>query len=111
MNKYVGSYNGDGDPLTCVYVRVGIGSHKTIQRALPLRIDLKNHSPTGFAWGYLGSGPAQLALAILAHEYGQQFALANYQSFKEDVVAKLSDASGWALTSTELNAWRKVNEL
>ena len=24
-----------------------------------------NHSPDGFNWGYLGSGPAQLALAIL----------------------------------------------
>lgn len=24
-----------------------------------------NHSPDGFAWGYAGSGPAQLALAIL----------------------------------------------
>jgi hypothetical protein len=24
-----------------------------------------NHSPTGFEWGYAGSGPAQLALAIL----------------------------------------------
>jgi len=26
---------------------------------------LHNHSPDGFAWGYQGSGPAQLALAIL----------------------------------------------
>jgi hypothetical protein len=26
---------------------------------------LRNHSPDGFAWGYPGSGPAQLALAIL----------------------------------------------
>jgi Family of unknown function (DUF6166) len=24
-----------------------------------------NHSPDGFSWGYAGSGPAQLALAIL----------------------------------------------
>ena len=27
---------------------------------LPLRLDLFNHSPTGFSWGYGGSGPAQL---------------------------------------------------
>lgn len=26
---------------------------------------VRNHSPTGFAWGYGGSGPAQLALAVL----------------------------------------------
>uniref|UniRef100_UPI003AF96E02 DUF6166 domain-containing protein n=2 Tax=Thiolapillus sp. TaxID=2017437 RepID=UPI003AF96E02 len=30
------------------------------------RFDLANKSPTGFSWGYRGSGPAQLALAILA---------------------------------------------
>ena len=37
-----------------------------VRRPLNPRYDLRNHSPTGFAWGYLGSGPAQLALAILA---------------------------------------------
>ena len=35
-------------------------------RRLNPRLDLWNHSPTGFEWGYGGSGPAQLALAILA---------------------------------------------
>lgn len=30
------------------------------------RHDLYNHSPCGFEYGYGGSGPAQLALAILA---------------------------------------------
>ena len=29
--------------------------------------DLVNHSPDGTEWGYAGSGPAQLALALLAH--------------------------------------------
>src|SRR5947209_8602479 len=37
---------------------------------LPLRLDLFNHSPTGFSWGYGGSGPAQLALALLADALG-----------------------------------------
>lgn len=36
------------------------------RRPLSLRLDLRNHSPEGFEWGYGGSGPAQLALAILA---------------------------------------------
>jgi hypothetical protein len=35
-------------------------------KKLPLRLDLRNHSPTGFAWGYGGSGPSQLSLAILS---------------------------------------------
>lgn len=30
------------------------------------------HSPTGFAWGYGGSGPAELARCILIHFYGDQ---------------------------------------
>jgi hypothetical protein len=33
------------------------------------RNDLFNHSPDGFEFGYSGSGPAQLALAILAHHF------------------------------------------
>jgi len=58
------------------------------RQPLPPRNDLCDHSPTGFAWGYGGSGPAQLALAILADVYDDEFALANYQQFKWDVVAK-----------------------
>lgn len=40
-------------------------------KPLPPRNDLFNHSPNGFEWGYGGSGPAQLALAILAHYFHQ----------------------------------------
>lgn len=43
-----------------------------------------NHSPDGFNWGYAGSGPAQLALAILLEQ-----ALSHYQQFKWDVISKL----------------------
>ena len=35
-------------------------------RALDPRFDLRTHSPDGFEWGYGGSGPAQLALALAA---------------------------------------------
>jgi hypothetical protein len=35
------------------------------KRPLDLRLDLVSKSPTGFAWGYSGSEPAQLALAFL----------------------------------------------
>lgn len=36
---------------------------------LPERHDLRNHSPEGFEWSYAGSGPSQLALAVLAHHF------------------------------------------
>jgi len=51
---------------------------------------LINHSPDGFNWGYAGSGPAQLALAILLKVSGdKKIALSNYQPFKQIVIARL----------------------
>ena len=68
-------------------------------RPLSPRFDLWNHSPTGFEWGYGGSGPAQLALALLADHFGDdEQALSLYQLFKFAVVAKLP-RDGWSLTS------------
>lgn len=51
-----------------VALRTKMGPVVTVDgEPLDLRLELRNHSPTGFDWGYCGSGPAQLALAILAH--------------------------------------------
>lgn len=48
-----------------------------------------NHSPDGFNWGYGGSGPAQLALAImLAAGLSRERAVRHYQRFKWIVIAK-----------------------
>ena len=68
---------------------------------LPLRTDLANHSPTGFEWGYGGSGPAQLALAILAYDVNDEIALAHYEQFKTEVVAKFK-RDGFLLTSFDI---------
>ena len=71
-------------------------------RPLKPRLDLWNHSPSGFEWGYAGSGPAQLALALLADHFGNDDqALALYQSFKLGVVAQLPKP-GWTLTSAQI---------
>jgi hypothetical protein len=45
-----------------------------------------NHSPDGFAWSYGGSGPAQLALAVMLELTGKAD---GYQDFKWDVIAGL----------------------
>jgi hypothetical protein len=72
-------------------------------RALPARLDLFNHSPTGFEWGYGGSGPAQLALALIADALGDDhIALRLHQSYKLRVIAKLPRARPWRLTQTEV---------
>ena len=71
-------------------------------KPLPARLDLMNHSPTGFEWGYGGSGPAQLALAILADYLGDdQKALDLYQDFKQAAVANLPHKK-WILTGEEI---------
>ncbi len=40
------------------------------------------HSPDGFEWGYGGSGPAELALNILALFVGEEKAYPLHQDFK-----------------------------
>lgn len=83
MKVYKGIIHGDGAHVVTVSSEAGT-------KVLPFRLDLANHSPTGFAWGYGGSGPAQLALAICADALGNAVkALAVYQDFKDRVVAQL----------------------
>ena len=102
---YEGTRAGDGDDRCRVTVD---------GKRLPLRLDLRRHSPTGFEWGYGGSGPAQLALALAlcAHHArartgpdgwrtADDIALAYYQAFKQRVVVSLPIA-GWRLTSDEI---------
>jgi hypothetical protein len=73
---------------------------------MDLRLDLRVHSPTGFSWGYHGSGPAQLALAILAHATGDdELALHHYQSFKRHYVANWPQGQPWRLDRAEVMAW------
>ncbi len=50
---------------------------------------LYNHSPDGFCWGYYGSGPAQLALALLLEiTKNENFSLQHHQDFKLDFIAR-----------------------
>lgn len=71
-------------------------------KPLPLRLDIANHSPTGFAWGYQGSGPAQLALALLADHLGpgrEHQALEYHQRFKAEYIARLGGERRWRITT------------
>jgi hypothetical protein len=53
-----------------------------------------NHSPDGFNWGYGGSGPGQLALALLLHAgLDEDRAVELHQRFKWAFVAPLPQAS------------------
>ena len=78
---------------------------------LPLRLDLFNHSPTGFNWGYGGSGPAQLAVALLADALGDDDrAIRLHQCFKFKVVACWPEGERWWITAEQIAAVVKVIE-
>lgn len=67
---------------------------------------LHNHSPTGFAWGYEGSGPAQLALAILLDYTNiEAHALEYYQDFKREIIARFQQDQNWFLSTERISEW------
>jgi hypothetical protein len=80
-------------PLAYCGRRSAVGTHVEAQApdglwfALEPRLDLRDHSPTGFEWGFSGSGPAQLALALAATRLPDREALAVYQDLKRALVA------------------------
>jgi len=89
------------------------------RRDLPLR-HINFHSPDGFEWGYGGSGPADLALAILVDFLEEDpkevlpYALAGkgeksaavhaHQRFKDKFIVCLPK-DHWRLTEDEIKKW------
>lgn len=83
-----------------------------------------HHSPTGFEWGYSGSGPADLALNVV-HFFVEQMDLAEtsqeqmvecfegevsrlawdlHQPFQEEVIAEIGE-EGTRLSANEIRQW------
>ena len=73
-----------GAPPSEVWIRDSLTGQR---QPLELHLNLREHSPTGFSWGYGGSGPAQLAhSAILSDATGDdELALTWYQEFKWEI--------------------------
>jgi hypothetical protein len=75
------------------------------KRLRPMRSQqLLNHSPDGFDWGYGGSGPAQLALAIALTFCRPSTAVRLYQDFKWQFVATLPP-EGFELDTAVVQSW------
>lgn len=110
MFVYVGMAQGFGQPGERAYrpdhtVRFREHGTEATWRDLPMRNDLRDHSPDGACWGYGGSGPAQLALALLAHATGDdELALRHYQTFKALWVAQQNPDRNWELSQAEILA-------
>lgn len=69
-------------------------------------LQFANHSPTGFSWGYGGSGPAQLSLAILLALIPADQALVLYHDFKWEFVARIPRDSIFCL-EVDIEEWVK----
>src|SRR6267142_697771 len=96
-NYYAGHHTAQGTLVTVTR------SGRT--KPLGAGYDLWNNPPTGFSWGYNGSGPAQLALAILTDYFGAKpggkaLAEALYEPFKFVVIAALPEC--WKMNFEEV---------
>jgi hypothetical protein len=83
------------------------------------------HSPSGFSWGYGGSGPAEAARCILIDFLGLEPKTSErrsresfpeidhgaYMAFKWAVIAQLPQGKAWEITGAEIAAWLKANPL
>ena len=76
---------------------------------LPLEpsLEIADHSPDGFNWGYDGSGSAQLALGILYEVTGNAELARNcYQMFKWDHVSRWGER--WEIAEREVREWLRA---
>ena len=98
-----------GEPGGTVKVILPSGKTRSLQH-------VALHSPTGFGWGYEGSGPADLALSLLCDVLGESpsekqiyhgrfRAYAHHQAFKREVVASWDFNSGFEIDSGTIADW------
>ena len=101
MMKIHGDYNdGHGAVVTM--------NGRVLDPASSLKV--WNHSPDGFQWGYEGSGPAQLALAILLRAgLSPEQAVQLHQQFKRTFIAGLHQRS--FDLEVDVQAWANHQQL
>lgn len=81
---------------------------------LQASLKIRNASPTGFEWGYGGSGPCQTAVAILlAYGLDRQEILYHHQRFKFEFVSKWPRAgdtfeSDHVIANIPIGVWLKA---
>lgn len=81
-----------------------------IRKAFPYDDDFYDHSPTGFEWGYYGSGPADFALNILYHfTRDRAFSWLYHQEFKIHFLAGAPDR-GADIPEAVVVAWIEARQ-
>lgn len=102
---YAGTYSSMGNSEIHTYRENSMGK-------LYLHLNEVNHSPTGFSWGYNGSGCAQTAYEILRDfSFSLPWAKENYMKFKHDVISKFPMTEPFILTSEDIRGWMERNDV
>jgi len=82
-----------------VFVRDGVGALR------PLEHHVK-HSPDGFAWGYAGSGPTELARCILIDATGDPDPDVHLVfGYRDEVIALLDKTMGFEISALSVLSW------
>ncbi len=104
------TYRGESGGV--VHVVIKSGFMRTIRRLHHVVL----HSPSGFDWGYEGSGPADLALSILCDVlkerpskkqiyHGDFKAYAHHQDFKREFVSRWDMYGGFQIDENTIVQW------
>jgi hypothetical protein len=94
----------DGDPFNNQISNLRRIGPREGEAKVNIRQQFVYHSPTGFEWGYGGSGPADLALNILGLFVPPPEAWRLHQDYKRDVVAGIPD-EGMTITAESVRTW------
>ncbi len=95
MKIYTGKRTANG---TRVVVRAATPVDQVARYELP---HIERHSPDGFEWGFEGSGPMDLAYAILSDFVSPSLADAAYRPFAHQVIASLPNRE-WTITAEQI---------
>jgi hypothetical protein len=85
-------------------VNVASGVRTNIQRTV------YKHSPTGFNFGYSGSGPADTALNLLLMVTSKEQAYSYYQDFKEKFIAGNTESDRLEIPLAAVKEYIKTKE-
>jgi hypothetical protein len=102
MKRYRGTRVGEttADPTLVTVIdtdETGVEHHAALAHST-------RHSPTGFNWGYAGSGPAELARCLLIDYLGTERVSGGlYQEFKARMIASLAQDRGWEITAAQID--------
>lgn len=100
--------------MTKIYEGIAVTGKVYVEPKDGQRYELEHHvqhSPTGFSWGYCGSGCAELARCILWDYLGREPEPVLYQKFKVDYISHFRIDQNWIFGSESIQMWLEDEDL